>query len=153
MGLGILSGAPIGALTEEEREAQIYPWHKFSRDTLELQRYTNQALQAAGLCPVPMSGVLDGATCGARNHLNIHAKEYFGEDYRFFPPLTCRSDDPTDPLSKPTAGCFQPTGKQGLLKLTGESENPEQTRRNWILMGGALSAVLAAVLLVKQRSA
>ncbi len=130
-------------------DAPQYPWHVFSKDTLQLQLVTNQELKAAGLCPVPSSGILDGATCGARNHLTIHSREYFGRDMLFNSPQVC--DDPAhaDELVVPTPGCFKPSPLPREGQAIGGSA---LTKQEWILIGGALSAVLAVYLLSKTKA-
>ena len=133
MGLGILARASLGAASGQ------YPWHTFSEDTLKLQLATNQALQAAGICPVPSSGILDGATCGARNHLTVHSREYFGNDMLFSNPPAC--GEHPDELVMPTKGCFTPTE----LK-PGQKIGTTLTTDEWILLGGAMSLVLAGYL-------
>jgi len=142
MSLGIL-GRSLGAVSVDTK----YPWGKSSRDTLALQLATNQALQAAGYCPVPSSGILDGVTCGARNHLTINSREFFGADMLFANPPACAAHP--DDLIRPTPGCFEPTGNEGLMKLTGQ-RTPEQSR-NWLLIGGTLGAALAVFLAIRQR--
>ena len=139
---GILGRPSLGAASAK------YPWHTFSQDTLQLQIATNQALQAAGFCPVPSSGILDGATCGARNHLTVHSREYFGNDMLFATPPAC--DDPAnaDELVLPTKGCFEPTE----LK-PGQKIGTTITKDEWILIGGAMSLVLAGYLALKYSGA
>ena len=124
----------------------MYPWHTFSQDTLELQIATNQALQAAGLCHVPASGILDGSTCGARNHLTIHSREYFGADMLFSNPPAC-AEHPEE-LSRPVKGCFEPTE----LK-PGQKIGTKLTSDDWILIGGVASALLAGYLAFKNSGA
>jgi hypothetical protein len=143
MSLGILGRSGLG-----EVATKYHPWGSFSKDTLALQLATNQALQAAGFCPVPSSGILDGATCGARSSLTIHSREHFGRDMVFARPPACLQHD--DEQIRPTPGCFEPTGEEGLMKLTGQT-TPEQSR-NWILIGGTLAAALAVALVIQQRS-
>lgn len=147
--------------------AQRFPWHAFSKDTVKLQKLTNAALQAAGYCPVPTSGVLDAATCRARDFLGIRVREFFGTEgeqlwlaghFNFDNPPTCRLDDPSDMPTTPTPGCFEPTGLEGFRKFArefgvaggGSLDDPEKTR-NWVLIGGTVSALLAVALLFKNK--
>lgn len=46
-----------------------YPWHAYSDATLALQKSTNEALTAAGYCPILTDGKLGADTCGARKML------------------------------------------------------------------------------------
>ncbi len=145
MSLGILGKTSLGATSTK------YPWHSFSQDTLELQLATNQALQAAGYCHVPASGVLDGATCGARSFLTIHSRELFGSDMSFGLPPACREHegfdrttgqftDP-DPPTRPVKGCFEPTELKPDQKI-----GTKLTNDDWILVGGVASILLAGYL-------
>ncbi len=157
MSLGIL-GRSLGevasdaAATADKQAAAAlnakYPWHVFSRDTLALQATTNQSLQAAGYCPIPSTGILDGSLCGARNHLTIHSREFFGTDMLFDSPPSC--DDPANAgeLRLPTAGCFKPTP----LK-PGQPIGTKLTRQDWILIGGAVSLVVAGIIALKSGAA
>lgn len=144
MSLGILGRPSLGAVAATTK----YPWHAFSQDTLQLQLATNQALQAAGYCHVPASGILDGATCGARNHLTVHSREFFGQDMLFATPPAC--DDPAhaDELQMPTKGCFEPSELR-----PGQKIGSALTTQDWILIGGAASALLAGYLALKTSGA
>ncbi len=145
MGLGILSShlGDDAPPTDAQLNAQ-YPWHVVSKDTLQLQLVTNQALQAAGYCPIPASGVLDGATCGARNHLTIHSREFFGNDMLFGNPPACKDPAHANELSVPTAGCFKPS----TLK-PGQPIGQKITKSEWIMIGGALSVLVAGFIALK----
>lgn len=46
-----------------------YPWHVYSAATVTLQKATNDALTAAGYCPLLEDGKLGSGTCGARKML------------------------------------------------------------------------------------
>jgi hypothetical protein len=133
-------------VAEDQRAAlnAKYPWHVFSRDTLDLQKATNQALQAAGYCPVPSSGILDGSLCGARNHLTVHSREFFGRDMLFDSPPAC--DDPAHAgeLVMPTAGCFKPTQLDPDQKI-----GTTLTKGEWIIIGGAASILIAGFVALK----
>ena len=135
MSLGILGRPSLGDASAK------YPWHTFSQDTLELQLATNQALQAAGFCHIPASGILDGITCGARNHLTVHSREYFGNDMLFATPPACSDPAHADELQMPWKGCFEPTD----LK-PGQKIGTKLTSEDWILVGGAFSLLLAGYL-------
>ena len=153
MSLGVLSsgarGRAVGAVATDSR----FPWHARSDNTLRLQKDVNAVLRAAGYCPVPTSGVLDAATCRAVDFVSIRMYEFFGQEGwdlyvdslqdRLRKPSSCRFDDPSDPPTAPVPGCFQPTGIEGLKKLTGAKAATE-TPTNWILVGGAASCILAA---------
>lgn len=134
-------GVGLG-ITDAEVNAK-YPWHKFSQDTVELQKATNSSLKQAGYCPIPVSGMVDGSLCGARNHLTIHSRELFGRDMLFDSPTSC--DDPAhaDELSMPTFGCYKPSA------FNPEEQQSGLTREHWILIGGALSAVIAVAVAIK----
>ena len=142
MGLGIL-GRSLGDVASAAALDAKYPWHVASKDTLALQTATNQSLQAAGYCPVPLTGILDGATCGARNHLTVHSREFFGQDMLFQNPPSCEDPAHANDLVTPTAGCFKPTPLQ-----PGQKIGTVLTKQDWILIGGAASVVLAAVLML-----
>ncbi len=154
MGLGILSrslgevaadaaATAAPALTEAQLNAK-YPWHVFSRDTLTLQTATNQALQAAGYCPIPSTGILDGSLCGARALLTNHSREFFGADMLFAKPPACNDPAHDKELSLPAAGCFKPTPLQ-----PGQAIGSKLTSDEWILIGGAVSLLLAGVIAMK----
>lgn len=134
----------LGA-TDAELNAK-YPWKQSSPDTLQLQIATNQALQAAGYCPVPVSGFLDGYTCGARNFLTVHSLEFFGNEMLFANPPACKLHP--DELKPPTGGCFEPTD----LK-PGQKIGTKLTREEWLLLGGAASVLLAGYLALKGHGA
>lgn len=119
-----------------------YPWKQYSVDTLQLQKATNVALQAAGYCHIPASGVLEGFTCGARNFLTVHSREFFGNDMLFANPPACKLHP--DELTPPTAGCFEPTE----LK-PGQKIGQKLTQQDWILIGGVASVLLAGYLALK----
>jgi len=154
MGLGILSRsigevAADAAATASAAQATAalnakYPWHVFSRDTLALQTATNEALQAAGYCPIPSTGILDGSLCGARALLTNHSREFFGTDMLFAKPPACNDPAHDSELSLPTAGCFKPTP----LK-PGQPIGTKVTRDEWILIGGAASLLIAGVIALK----
>lgn len=110
-----------------------YPWHEASPDTLALQAETNASLKAAGYCPIPSTGILDGTLCGARNLMTIKSREMFGKSMVFNVPDECEGHE--EEWSNPTAGCYKRTG----IPLS---------KKEWILIGGAVSAVLAAWLMV-----
>lgn len=143
MGLGILgdSTAPV-APTAAQLNAK-YPWHAFSQDTLELQKVTNQSLQAAGYCPVPSSGVLDGSLCGARNHLTIHSREFFGQDMLFSNPPACKDPAHAAELRMPTPGCFSPT------KLPDATIPVDTGKNRLIIIGGGIASLLLVLALRK----
>lgn len=156
MSLGIL-GKGMGAVVSVDEAAAAqerarlnakYPWHVFSHDTLELQAATNQALQAAGYCPIPSTGILDGSLCGARALLTNHSREFFGTDMLFAKPPACNDPAHDNELSLPMAGCFKPTP----LK-PGQPIGTKLTREHWILIGGAASLLLAGVLALKSSGA
>lgn len=130
-------------LSDAEVNAK-FPWHKASQDTLKLQISTNETLKAAGYCPIPVTGMMDGSTCGARNHLTIHSRELFGTDMLFDSPTSC--DDPAhaSELSMPTKGCYAPSP----LK-PGEPIGQKVTKQNWIIIGGVVSVVIAAVVAIR----
>jgi hypothetical protein len=151
MSLGILGRYPIGEVAATDAEAALnakYPWHVFSKDTLQLQLATNQALQSAGYCPVPDSGILDGATCGARNHLTIHSREFFGNDMLFANPPACKDPANANELLVPTNGCFKPTPLQ-----PGQAIGSKLTHEDWILIGGAVSVLVAGFIAIKTSGA
>src|SRR5512147_913999 len=106
MSLGILGrslGEVAGAASPTVAQLNAkYPWHVFSQDTLELQVATNQALQAAGYCPIPSTGILDGSLCGARALLTNHSREFFGRDMLFAKPPACNDPAHDSELSLPT---------------------------------------------------
>lgn len=110
------------------------PWHEASADTLQLQASTNEALQAAGYCHIPSTGILDGTLCGARNFLTLNSVKLFGKTVNYPLPSDCAGHEAE--WSNPTHGCFQHKG----LPFS---------KSEWILMGGAVSALLAVYLLVK----
>lgn len=120
-----------------------FPWEQFSRDTLKLQEVTNQELRAAGYCPVPQSGLLDGATCGARSHLTVHSRELFDRDMLFTNPPACNPH--SDQWVTPTKGCFAPSPLRPGQTIGGGV----LTKQEWILLGGGAAAVLAVYLLIK----
>lgn len=141
MSLGILTPPrSLGAAADAEK----YPWLRVSRDTLQLQIATNQALKAAGYCTIPETGILDGLLCGSRNHLTINSREFFGNDMLFDSPSAC--DEHPDELMRPIPGCFEPTP----LK-PGQKIGTTVTRNEWILIGGAASLVLAAFIAVSRK--
>jgi hypothetical protein len=140
---GILGRRSLGAVA-----AAQYPWHAFSQDTLDLQTVTNQALQAAGYCPVPSTGVLDGSLCGARNHLTVHSREFFGSDMLFANPPACKDPAHANELVQPTPGCFKPSP----LK-PGQKIGTSLTREQWILIGGAASVLLAGFVALRNTGA
>lgn len=142
MGFGVLSGKVLGQAPSTS-DAVKYPWHKYSIHTLELQKATNQALQAAGFCPVPSSGVLDGPTCGARNHLTVHSREYFGRDMLFDTPTECDKPEHADELMVPLPGCFTPSELKPDQKI-----GTVLTRNDWIAVGGAVSLLVGAYLAI-----
>ncbi|HEX3139411.1 MAG TPA: hypothetical protein VHQ87_05120 [Rhizobacter sp.] len=145
MSFGILGNYPLGAVAESAADLNAkYPWHVFSQDTLDLQIATNQALQAAGYCPVPVSGVLDGSLCGARALLTNHSREFFGVDMLFAKPPACNDPAHDSELSLPAAGCFKPTP----LK-PGQPIGSKLTKDEWILIGGAVSILVAGVIAFK----
>jgi len=138
MSLGILGRKRgLGAVDDSVK----YPWLRVSQDTLELQNATNQALQAAGFCHIPPTGILDGRLCGARNHLTVKSREFFGNDMLFSSPSECEKHP--DELMLPIPGCFEPTE----LK-PGQKIGTTLTREDWILVGGALAATVAAYLMI-----
>ncbi len=139
MSLGILSQSrrALGAVDDSDK----YPWLKVSQDTKQLQIATNQALRAAGYCPIIEHGILEGFTCGARNHLTVHSREFFGNDMLFATPSECKKHP--DELIMPIPGCFEPTE----LK-PGQKIGTVLTSQDWILVGGALAATLAAYLMI-----
>lgn len=152
MSLGILSGT-LGEIASQEEVSAAqaraalnakYPWHASSRDTLALQTVTNEALQAAGYCPIPSTGILDGSLCGARNHLTIHSREFFGNDMLFSNPPACEDPANAGELRVPTPGCFKPTP----LK-PGQAIGSKLSRDEWILIGGAVSLLVAGVIALK----
>lgn len=110
------------------------PWHEVSQDTLQLQASTNEALQAAGYCHIPSTGILDGTLCGARNFLTLNSVKLFGKTVNYPLPSDCAGHEAE--WSNPVHGCFQRKG----LPLS---------KSEWILIGGAASALLAVYLLVK----
>jgi hypothetical protein len=154
MGLGILSRSvgevaadAAATATAAQNVAALnakYPWHVFSRDTLELQQATNQSLQAAGYCPIPSTGILDGSLCGARALLTNHSREFFGTDMLFAKPPACNDPAHDSELSLPAAGCFKPTPLQ-----PGQPIGTKLTRQDWILIGGAVSLMVAGVIALK----
>lgn len=149
MSLGILGHYPIGEVASDAAPLNAkYPWHVASKDTLALQLATNQALQSAGYCPIPASGVLDGATCGARNHLTIHSREFFGNDMLFDNPPACKDPAHADELRVPTPGCFKPAPLQ-----PGQKIGSTLTKSEWILIGGAVSILIAGVVAMKTSGA
>jgi len=111
-----------------------FPWKEVSPETLKLQTETNAVLRTAGYCPIPSSGLLDGNLCGARNLLTLRSKQLFGKDVSYPNPEECVGHE--SEWSNPTAGCFQP----GKLPLS---------KSEWILIGGAISAVAVVYLMVK----
>jgi len=115
-------------------ESDLYPWKQPSADTLKMQAETNDMLKVAGYCPIPSSGLLEGSLCGARNFLNLHAKQLFGKDVSFPNPDNCT--DHEEEWQNPIFGCFKPSS----LPLS---------KNEWILIGGAASAVIAVYLLSK----
>jgi hypothetical protein len=156
MSLGVL-GKSLGAVVSQDEVAAAqaraalnakYPWHTASRDTLSLQTVTNEALQAAGYCPIPSTGILDGSLCGARNHLTIHSREFFGNDMLFSNPPACEDPAHANELRVPTPGCFKPTP----LK-PGQAIGSKLSRDEWILIGGAFSLLVAGVIALKSSSA
>ena len=140
---GILGRRSLGAVA-----AASYPWHAFSQDTLNLQQVTNQALQAAGYCPVPSTGILDGSLCGARNHLTINSREFFGNDMLFDNPPACKDPAHANELVQPTAGCFKPTSLKPDQKI-----GTTVTREQWIMIGGAISVLLAGFVALRSSGA
>lgn len=141
MGLGIL-----GDTTTPSTAAQLnakYPWHTFSSATLDLQKATNQSLQAAGYCPVPSSGMLDGSLCGARNHLTIHSREFFGQDMLFSNPPACSDPANAGELRMPTPGCFTPS----KLPSAPAAAAGGSTQREMIIIGGGVASVLLIMVL------
>ncbi len=156
MSLGIL-GRSLGVIQSQDEVTATqtraalnakYPWHTVSRDTLSLQAVTNEALQAAGYCPIPSTGILDGSLCGARNHLTIHSQEFFGNDMLFANPPACADPANASELRVPTPGCFKPTP----LK-PGQAIGTKLGRDEWILIGGAVSILVAGVIALKSSGA
>lgn len=113
------------------------PWKESSQTTLQLQIETNKILKTAGYCPIPVSGFLEGSTCGARNFLTLKSTELFGKKVHYSLPEGCEGTE--SEWVNPVGGCFKP----GNLPLS---------KKEWILIGGAVSTVLAAYLMVKQAS-
>ncbi len=111
-----------------------FPWKGVSPDTLKLQADTNGVLRTAGYCPIPSSGLLDGNLCGARNLLTLHSKQLFGKDITYTNPDECQGHE--SEWVNPTPGCFKP----GKLPLS---------KSEWILIGGAVSAVAVVYLMIK----
>lgn len=114
-----------------------FPWKESSQETLRLQIDTNAVLKTAGYCPIPVSGMLEGSTCGARNFLTLKSADLFGKKMVFALPEDCTGREAE--WSNPVHGCFKP----GKLPLS---------KKEWILIGGAVSAVLAAYLMVTTSS-
>jgi len=109
------------------------PWKESSQSTLQLQIATNDTLKTAGYCPIPVTGMLEGSTCGARNFLTLKSEELFGKKMVFTIPEACEGREAE--WQNPVGGCYKP----GKLPLS---------KKEWILVGGAVSAVLAAYLMV-----
>ncbi len=151
MSLGIFGNAPLGDAASDQAQAASdaalnakYPWHVASSDTLSLQQATNESLKAAGYCPVPVTGILDGSLCGARNHLTIHSREFFGNDMLFANPPACKDPANANELVQPTAGCFKPTALE-----PGQKIGSKLTQGEWIIIGGVISVAIAAVVALK----
>ncbi len=111
-----------------------FPWKSQSEATLQLQLDTNEKLKTAGYCPIPVSGFLEGTTCGARNFLTIKSRELFGKKIVFSIPEACEGNEAV--WVNPTPGCYKP----GSLPLS---------KKEWILVGGAVSTLLAVYLMMK----
>jgi hypothetical protein len=112
-----------------------FPWKAQSQETLQLQIETNEKLKTAGFCPIPVTGFLEGSTCGARNFLTLKSQELFGKQIGFSIPEDCTGREAE--WQNPVGGCYKP----GKLPFS---------KKEWILIGGAVSAVLAAYLMVSQ---
>ena len=128
MSLGILSGSTLGA----QDSAPKFEWLKASTDTMKLIDSTNVELKAAGICPIPRSGFLDGQLCGARVHLTTHSREFFGSDMLFSNPSAC--DGHENDFVLPIHGCFTPS------KLP-VAADPADAKHNLILITGSIAAL------------
>lgn len=153
MSLGILGRSSLGDDASDATAADValnakYPWHAASRDTLALQQATNESLKAAGYCPVPVTGILDGSLCGARNHLTIHSREFFGADMLFANPPACKDPANAGELVQPTSGCFKPAPLKPDQKI-----GSTFSRSEWIMIGGVLSVALVGFVALKSSSA
>lgn len=111
-----------------------FPWKESSQDTLQLQLDTNETLKTAGYCPIPVTGFLEGSTCGARNFLTLKSKELFGKSMVFVVPDDCIGKEAE--WQNPVPGCYKP----GSLPFS---------KKEWILIGGGVSALLAVYLMMK----
>jgi hypothetical protein len=109
-----------------------------SADTLKLQGETNDLLKTAGYCPIPSTGFLDGNLCGARNLLALRSKDLFGKQISVPNPDECLGHE--SEWTNPIPGCF----RKSRMPLS---------KKEWILIGGATSALVAVYLLVKNAGA
>lgn len=81
-----------------------YPWHAYSDATLALQKSTNDALTAAGYCPILTDGKLGGDTCGARKMLK-DSGAVPGMSW----PSSCQTfTTPSKPPCKATSSSYSP---------------------------------------------
>jgi hypothetical protein len=134
--------------------AGTYPWGTYSAATKTLQISTNEALKAAGYCPVTVDGKLGPATCGARKTL---------KDTGAVPgmtwPNTCQKfGTPSQPpcpggAGISTAAIALPTGP---APITTAAMYPTPGAFNWktaALIGAGALAVGGLVYFMKRREA
>jgi hypothetical protein len=89
---------------------QPYPWGSYSENTKLFQQMLNEKLVGAGLCPLPLTGMLDAATCGAATAVGVDAPATCDA---WSAPLECK-DTPLPPPSEPPPG-EQPKSSAGAL--------------------------------------
>lgn len=133
LGAGVLASEGLGSLGA----TVSYPWMSYSRDTEELQKAVNEALEAQGYCPIKADGKLGAGTCGAiRTMLSITGQTDQS------PPSTCLSF--TNPSRPPCPDGTVPRGS-GPGLLSGDM--------GWIVGGGlfAAAAIGAAIYVKKKR--
>jgi hypothetical protein len=143
----------LGAGTGED---PMYPWKVYSDSTKALQTATNAYLKQAGMCPIAVDGKLGGATCGARNYLNVNSDQIFGADSTIVitNPSTC--DQHASELIRPTSaagGCgggssISPSSPTPAAPI--EAGMSSSTKR---ALGFALGGVLAigAVVMLRRK--
>lgn len=90
-----------------------YPWNAYSADTKTLQQSTNEALKAAGYCPITVDGKLGPATCGARKTLRES-----GAQPQMTWPSTCQT------FKAPSKG---PCAGSGVVAMPSASTKPAVT--------------------------
>lgn len=122
------------------------PWHKYSADTLALQKDLNKALRDMGLATIEEDGKLDTDTCGAA--AKVSASPGYG--YIDVPPECNKSHPTTTTTTVPTAPALEPT-QASALSPGGGAGLSRTTKNALVFVGAGVAAIGAVYLFMRSR--